>query len=372
MSNVVITRQAMKILYISRHFNRSGYYILKELIELKYNIIGIVLKNEADPMKNIILRPFAILKYYIKCLFYQCRQLRFLKSEELLAKSNGIPIIKINDIKTDEFLSLLNTLMPDIIVLGGGWHQLLPPHVYNFPKRGTINTHPSLLPKFRGTAVHRWQVLHGENESGVTIHYVDETFDTGSIIAQKKVEILETDTPQELFEKTAIASGPLMREVLDRIIQSPDTKIQTIDQKHCEEHYFHRWLWDDAIMNIDWNNNFLEIYRLVLASTQESYEYKGPIFSFAGSRYFLRRAIIITNPRYNKCGNDTITLMKIDGYGMHLYRETDDRILIVNQVQLYDDYYKIRRGFNPRRLAKQQSLEPGSVLNSLLGVQSNE
>jgi len=371
-SNQMKTRRAMKILYVSRHFNRSGYYILKELVEHNFNIIGVVLKDGPDPMRSKFLRPFAIIKYYGKCLFYRCRPLRFIKSEELLARKKGVPIIRINDIKTDEFFSLLENISPDIIVLGGGWHQLLPPHVYNYPKRGTINTHPSLLPRFRGTTVHRWQILHGVTESGVTIHYVDESFDTGSIIASKSVRIGENDTPQDLFEKTAIASGPLMREVLDRIIQSPEAKIKTTNQKQCEEHYFHRWLWDDGMLTIDWDKTFMEIYRLVLASTQESYEYKGPIFHFGGKRYFLRTADTIPNKKFNRQGNDSIIMLKTDRSGMHIYRATDEHILIIRQVQRYDDHYKRRRAFNPRRWAGKYGLEPGIGLDSLLGEGNNE
>lgn len=362
----------MKILYITRHCNRSGYYILQELIRRRYHIIGVVVKKEWNPLRIFFFRLFSILAYYGKCWFYRCRPVRFLKSEECMARRNRIPLFKIDDIKTDLLYSLLQSLSPDIIVLGGGWHQLLPPRVYRFPRYGTINTHPSLLPLFRGTTVHRWQILHGVSESGVSIHYVDESFDTGSIIAQKKVEIQETDTPQDLFEKTARISGPLMCEVLDRIGRSPDDRIESFDQRPGEEHYFKKWQWEESFLTVNWCRTFRDIHRLILACTQESYEYKGPIIVLGGKRYFLRKAMIAKNGRYRQGGDNSILLLQIDSFGLHLFRESDEHLLILNQIQWYDAYFRYRRAFNPSRMARKQRWKPGISLDFMMGGKNGE
>lgn len=104
----------------------------------------------------------------------------------------------------------------DLIVLAG-YLRMISPNLIN--KYTIINTHPSLLPKFGGKGmygmnVHRAVIEAKEKVSGVTLHYVDEHYDTGSIIKQTKVEVLETDTPEDLSAKVQKAEKIQLIEVL--------------------------------------------------------------------------------------------------------------------------------------------------------------
>ncbi len=69
-------------------------------------------------------------------------------------------------------------------------------------KDGFINVHPSLLPKYRGPNPYSAVILNEENETGVTLHFMDESFDTGDIVAQKKVSLSEVETMGTLFNRT--------------------------------------------------------------------------------------------------------------------------------------------------------------------------
>jgi methionyl-tRNA formyltransferase len=185
----------------------------------------------------------------------------------------------------------LKSLQFDLIALGGGWPELVPAGVIRLPRLGVVNTHPSLLPEFRGTDVHRWQVFHGVRESGTTIHYVDETFDTGNILSQVAVPIVAEDCPQELATKAAEAAGPLMEETLERVSHNDPGRVPSASQPDRSDarRYFSRWRWEDPdFMRLDWTQPAESLYRFVLACTQESYRYNGPFFQVRGRSYLLR------------------------------------------------------------------------------------
>jgi phosphoribosylglycinamide formyltransferase-1 len=105
----------------------------------------------------------------------------------------------------DDVLNFLNEKNPGLIVLSG-FLWLVPEKVIRaFPRR-IINIHPALLPKFGGKGmfgnnVHQQVIASGEKASGITIHYVDESYDEGDVIFQKKCAVEPTDTPESLAEK---------------------------------------------------------------------------------------------------------------------------------------------------------------------------
>lgn len=352
----------MKILYITRHFNRSGYYILDKLSKEKFEIAGIVLKKTGKPFGNTFIRKITDLFYKIKCLYYRCYSDRFCFSEMALAVRNKLNTIYTDDINSDRFYNILLKLSPDIIVLGGGWHQLLSKRVFNFPPFGTINTHPSLLPLYRGTSVHRWQIKDGVKKSGVTIHYVRETFDTGDIIAQKEVDIELNDTPQSLFDKTAKESANVMVDVLKKItVLEKGGKLPVVHQINAPEHYCHKWIWDDDSLRINWNKRFIETYNFIRACHQESYQYKGPIFMIKGIKYFLRKALLKKKDTSYESEKKGIIILKTDKDGIYLVRRNDPDILVISQVQKYDKYYRFRRALNAVELVRNNMLSVGQI-----------
>lgn len=102
----------------------------------------------------------------------------------------------------DAFLSEIDKLNPDLIVLAG-FLVIIPQKMIEKYRDRIINIHPSLIPSFCGTGfyglkVHEEALKRGVKITGATVHYVDEGTDTGRIILQKAVEVLEGDTPQIL------------------------------------------------------------------------------------------------------------------------------------------------------------------------------
>lgn len=111
----------------------------------------------------------------------------------------------------------------DIVVLAGYMKVLSPDIIENYRNR-IINIHPSLIPKycgkgFYGIRVHRAVLEGGEKESGATVHYVDEGVDTGKIIIQRKVPVMEGDTPEALAARVLETEHEILAEGLREVIK---------------------------------------------------------------------------------------------------------------------------------------------------------
>jgi len=123
------------------------------------------------------------------------------------ARKLGIPLVLVDKayFNGDLFVERMKSLDIDLIVLAG-FLWLIPQRLIEaFPNK-IINIHPALLPKYGGKGfyghhVHEAVVAAHENESGITIHYVNEHYDSGSIIFQKKVALTANDTPDDVADK---------------------------------------------------------------------------------------------------------------------------------------------------------------------------
>ena len=120
------------------------------------------------------------------------------------------------------FRKLMVTLNVDLIIIGT-WRERLEKETFNLPTIASVNVHPSLLPKYRGPNPYLQSILHGEKYSGVTLHLVTEKFDNGPILKQEKVEILDSDTSQELRDR----SVRMARKLVTELISDLDNKVLT-------------------------------------------------------------------------------------------------------------------------------------------------
>lgn len=107
--------------------------------------------------------------------------------------------------KSDEILDFLQEINPDLIVLAG-FMWLLPQNLVQYFEGKIINIHPALLPKYGGKGmygnnVHKAVLENKERETGITIHYVNEKYDEGKIIAQHKLLVTPDETMDSLVEK---------------------------------------------------------------------------------------------------------------------------------------------------------------------------
>lgn len=123
---------------------------------------------------------------------------------------------------TDKIIEFLKIENIDLIVLAGFLLKIPEAFIKAFPNQ-IINIHPSLLPKYGGKGMHGMNVhneviKNGENESGITIHYVNEEYDKGEIILQVKCEVKKNDTPTTLAAKIRDLEFEYFPKAIEQII----------------------------------------------------------------------------------------------------------------------------------------------------------
>lgn len=130
-----------------------------------------------------------------------------------LALKYGLPIYQPVKVKEEAFLETIRQLQPEVILVAA-FGQILPKALLNIPKYGCINVHASLLPKYRGSAPIQYSILEGEEETGITIMYMDVGIDTGDMILQDKLVIAPEETGGSLHDKLAVLGAELLLRAL--------------------------------------------------------------------------------------------------------------------------------------------------------------
>ena len=122
---------------------------------------------------------------------------------KMLALELGIPVIQPEKLREPEAMEQLRAWAPDVIVVAA-FGQILKQDVLDLPKFGCINVHASLLPRWRGAAPINAAILHGDEETGITIMKMDAGLDTGPILSQRSVRIQPDETAGSLFETLSL------------------------------------------------------------------------------------------------------------------------------------------------------------------------
>src|SRR5579859_5969283 len=130
------------------------------------------------------------------------------------AERLGLPTYQPEKIKQNEELrAKLDQISPAAIIVVG-YGRIVPKWMLELPKYGNINLHASLLPKYRGAAPIQWAIANGEQVTGVTTMRIDEGLDTGDILLQQELAILDEDTAETLSPRLAAIGAGLMIDTL--------------------------------------------------------------------------------------------------------------------------------------------------------------
>ena len=125
----------------------------------------------------------------------------------------NVPVIGSTDVNNPETLQQIKAWQPDL-VLSIYLNQLIKAELINLPSQGTLNIHPALLPRHRGLFPYFWVIAAGETETGVTIHWVDQKFDTGDVLLQECLTVEPSDTIISLSYKSAVTGAAMLVEVV--------------------------------------------------------------------------------------------------------------------------------------------------------------
>ncbi len=134
-----------------------------------------------------------------------------------LALAAGVPVEQPKSLRDPEAVRRLAAYRPDLMVVTA-YGLLLPREVLEIPKRGCVNVHASLLPRWRGAAPIQRAILAGDRETGITLMQMEEGLDTGPMLAQAALPIGATETAGELHDRLAALGKSLLAERLDEIL----------------------------------------------------------------------------------------------------------------------------------------------------------
>jgi methionyl-tRNA formyltransferase len=113
-----------------------------------------------------------------------------------------LPIRQPRRIKTDDAVGEIRALAPEVIVVMA-YGQILPRAVLEIPERACLNLHASLLPRHRGAAPIQAAIIEGDQETGITVMYMDEGLDTGDVMLQERIGIAPNETGGSLHDRLA-------------------------------------------------------------------------------------------------------------------------------------------------------------------------
>ena len=255
----------MRIIFLGYH--NIGYACLEALIglcrELGDEIVAVVTHAD-DPQENI--------------WFASVRQLAF---------DHYLPVYQPADPNDPGFVAAMQALQPDFLFSCYYRHMLKQP-LLNLPRLGALNLHGSLLPRYRGRCPLNWVLVHGETETGVTLHYMVERADQGDIVGFKRVPITYEDTAVTLFAKLTAASLELIRETYPLLRAGTAPRLS---QDHNQASYYGGRTPADG--RIDWRHSAQQTYNLVRAVT---HPYPGALTFFQGRKLLIWAGQVMTAP----------------------------------------------------------------------------
>jgi len=176
-----------------------------------------------------------------------------------LAALHDIPVITPDNPNAPEVVEQIRALQPDFF-FSFYYREMLKRELLEIPKRGALNMHGSLLPKYRGRVPVNWAIIHGEISTGATLHYMTEKPDNGDIVAQQAVPILPDDTALQVFQKVTVAAEIALNGVLPALLAG---KAQALQQDLSKGAYFGGRKAEDGV--IDWSQSAQAIHNLVRA-----------------------------------------------------------------------------------------------------------
>ncbi|WP_057938112.1 methionyl-tRNA formyltransferase [Algoriphagus resistens] len=209
---------------------------LEILVENNWNIVGVITAPDKPKGRGQKLIPSPVKQAALRL---------------------GLTVLQPTNLKSAEFLQELHALKADLQIVVA--FRMLPESVWDMPPLGTFNLHASLLPNYRGAAPINWAIINGEKETGVTTFFLKHEIDTGSIIYQEKVPILEEDDLGIVYEKLMKVGSQLVLKTVEDIATS---NIHALPQDESKAIHHAPKIFKETC-EIDWNKSAESIHNLV-------------------------------------------------------------------------------------------------------------
>jgi len=209
---------------------------------------------------------------------------RWFASVAATADEYGLAVLTPPDASAPELLERVRQLEPDF-VFSFYYRSLLAAPLLGAARHGALNMHGSLLPKYRGRAPVNWAIIHGEHETGATLHYMVERADAGDIVDQMAVPILQDDDARCVFNKVTVAAEVVLARSLPALIAgTAPRRAQRLELGS----YCGRRRPEDG--RIDWTQPAQAIHNLVRAVAPP---FPGAFTDIGGERWWLHRTRVL-------------------------------------------------------------------------------
>jgi methionyl-tRNA formyltransferase len=216
-------------------YHLIGVVCLEELIEEGRNIAAVV-THENDPSENT-----------------------WFPSVEALARRHSLEVRSAKSPNEEAFILWVRDLKPDVI-FSFYYRSIIPKAILDIPRLGAYNLHGSLLPKYRGRCPINWVLVHGEKETGLTLHVMTPRADSGDIVDFERFPIGPEDTAKDLFDKAAECAPILLRRSIPLILSGNAPR--TPQDEACASVFGGRTPEDGRI---DWKAPSEQIFNLIRA-----------------------------------------------------------------------------------------------------------
>lgn len=218
------------------------------------------------------------------------------------ASKNNIPVIKSNHINDKVVIEAIKKYEIDWLFIIG-WSQIASKELIETPKLGAIGAHPTLLPVGRGRAAIPWAIIKGLKVTGVSFFKMDEGVDTGFLLGQEEVSILENETATTLYEKINTAHETLIRKLYWGLFNND---VVGVEQDESKATYWEGRKPGDGEIVISMTMD--EVDRLVRATTKP---YPGA-FILKGNKKIVIWEGIVSPTKFED--NNYVELRLIDGF----------------------------------------------------------
>ena len=203
------------------------------------------------------------------------------ESVAAVAAEHGIPVALVDLSMPPELQARVAAIHPDYL-FSFYFRRMLPPALLATARIAALNMHGSLLPKYRGRVPVNWAVLHGERETGATLHVMEAKPDAGDIVAQQAVPVLPDDTAKDVFDKVTVAAEIALWSVLPQLMRG---QLPRRPNPLAQGSYFGGRKPEDG--RLDWTRPAAELYNLIRAVAPP---YPGAFFESGGRRLVVARA----------------------------------------------------------------------------------
>lgn len=245
---------------------------------------------------------------------------------KLLCDKYKIPFFRIEDINSEIVEKQILFLNPELIVVCH-FQRILKKNIINIPILGCINLHPSLLPEYRGMSPQHWPIINGDSETGITIHFINESVDTGDIILQERIKISNDMYVDEMQKKMLDLYGSLMVCAIKKISKE---KSIFIKQDINEGSYYGRL--KESQCNIEIDNGIEIAYNLIRGVSM-------PYFGAQLEGYKIWKSRRANTDILNKIQNEYYEI------GIHLGTELGDFIKFSDGALIIEKYNLIKNKY---------------------------